>query len=229
MDYLNMIFWATAALLLAAALIAAIISKEYRRELLLTAVVCVVLAVGLYSFFHERAKPNPIEPPSEQAPMQLEGPRPEVSLEPVNPPRWSPFLLFFILLGIAGLLSWRFLSRFWGRREGGLESLADLAGEAAAELRAGAGIRDTVLRCYAEMSELLGKREQIPSGLRKCLTPREFEGLLRRAGVQSEHVARLSRLFEKVRYGGRRTGPEEAGEAISCLEAIQRAYGRETA
>ncbi|MCR4404448.1 MAG: DUF4129 domain-containing protein [Candidatus Acetothermia bacterium] len=227
MDYLNMIFWALAALLLVAALVAAILSKEYRKELLLTALVCLVLAVGFYSFLHERAQPKPIEPPPEEAPLQLQEPPVAAPVEPVNPPRWSPFLLFLVLLGMAGLLGWRFLPRFWQRREGSLEGLAGLAGAAAAQLRGGAAVRDTVLRCYAEMSELLGKREQIPSGLRKCLTPREFERLLERAGVRSEHVARLSRLFEKVRYGGRRTGPEEAGEAISCLEAIQQAYGRE--
>jgi hypothetical protein len=230
MDYLNMIFWAIAALLLSGALIAAIFSKEYRRELLLTALVSLLLAVGLYSLLHERPKLNPIEPPLQQLPMQMEQEQPtEAPLEPVNPPRWSPFLLFLLILGAAGLLAWRFLPRFWQRGRDPLEGLADLAGEAAAELRGGAAVRDTVLRCYREMSELLGRREQISSDARRHLTAREFEGLLQRAGVQSEYIARLSRLFELIRYGGRRSGPQEATEAISSLEAIQQAYGREAA
>lgn len=228
MDYLNMIFWSAAGLLLSGAFIAAIVSKEYRREILLTALVSLLLALGLYSLLRERSTLNPIEPPLQEAPVEMEQEPPmEAPLRPVNPPRWSSFLLFLLVLGAGGLLAWRLLPRFWGR--GALEGLADLAGEAAAELRSGAAVRDTVLRCYREMSDLLGKREQIPPAMRRSLTAREFERLLERAGVQSEHVTRLSRLFELVRYGGRGTGPKEAVEAIACLEAIQQGYGREAA
>lgn len=230
MDYLNMIFWSAAGLLLIGAFIAAIVSKEYRREIVLTALVSLILALGLYSLLHERSALNPVEPPVQQAPVGMEqGPPLEAPLQPVSSPRWSSFLVFFVLLGAGGLLAWRFLPRFWERRRDALEGLAGLAGEAAAELRGGAVVRDTVLRCYREMSEFLGKREQIPPDMRRSLTAREFERLLQRAGVQSEHVTRLSRLFELVRYGGRGTGPKEAAEAISCLEAIQQSYGREAA
>jgi len=227
MDYLNLIFWSACGLLLIGALIAAIISKEYRREFLITALVALILFVGLYSFFHAHPQRQPFEPAPSRPGAELPQQPTETPLRPVNPPHWSSFLLFLLVLGGAGLLAWRFLPRFLRREENPLSGLADLAGEAAAELRGGAVVRDTVLRCYREMSELLSKRGRIPPDLRRVLTAREFEEHLRAVGVRDEHIARLSRLFELVRYGGRASSPKEATEAIACLEAIEGAYGRE--
>jgi len=227
MDYLNILFWSIAGLLLIGALVAAIVSKEYRRELLITALVALILFAGLYSFFHAQPQLRPLEPAPRQPERELPQQPEEAPLEPVNPPHWSSFLFLLLLLGGAGLLAWRFLPRFWQKEESPLEGLADLAGEAAAELRSGAQLRDTVLRCYREMSELLSKRGRISPDLRRVLTAREFEEQLQQVGVRDEHIARLSRLFEQVRYGGRSSGEREAEEAIACLEAIEKAYGRE--
>ncbi|MFQ6033435.1 MAG: DUF4129 domain-containing protein [Candidatus Bipolaricaulia bacterium] len=227
MDYLNMIFWAACGLLLIGALVAAIISKEYRRELLITALVALILFVGFYSFFHAHPQRRPFEPALSQPEAELPQQPTEATPKPVSPPHWSSFLLFLLIFGAAGALAWRFLPRFLRKEENPLEGLAGLAGEAAAELRGGAEVRDTVLHCYREMSELLSRRGHIPPDLRRVLTAREFEEQLRSVGVRDEHIARLSRLFEQVRYGGRESGPQEAAEAISCLEAIEQAYGRE--
>ena len=145
----------------------------------------------------------------------------------VRAPSWSVYPFLVVGLGLLALGGW-LLHRRWLRlrlaREDRLVELAGLAGAAAAQLRRGRGLRDTVLRCYREMSELLSEREQVPFG--EAMTPREFEQQLRRAGVQDEHVDRLSRLFELVRYGGRAPTEQEEREAISCLEAIEQAYGR---
>ena len=54
-------------------------------------------------------------------------------------------------------------------------------------------------------------------------TPREFATHLRKRGMKDEHVDRLTRIFETVRYGGR-SGVGFVDEAIACLESIQRAY-----
>ena len=227
MDYLNLIFWSAAGTLLIGALVAAIVSKEYRRELLVTALIAIIIGgLGWYAWFHAKPQLRPPEPAASRPEMELPQQPTEAPLKPVNPPRWSSFLLFLLVLGLGGLLAWRFLPRFW-EREGPLEGLAGLAGEAAAELRGGAAVHDVVLRCYREMSELLSRRGHIPPDVRRVLTAREFEEQLREAGVRDEHISRLSRLFELIRYGGRSSGPEEAEEAIACLEAIAEAYGRE--
>lgn len=149
----------------------------------------------------------------------------ELELGEVRAPRWSVFPFLLAGLGVLALLGWwvkRFLSSK-RKDEGALEELASLAGAAAGELEAGGSLRDVVLRCYREMSRLLSEREKVP--FTRAMTAREFEAKLEAIGVRQEHIARLSRLFEFVRYGGRKSGPKEVAEAIACLEAIEAAYG----
>ncbi len=226
MDWLNHIFWGIAALLLLGALIAMILFREYRRELLATALIVALIAswglLGRRMLWERQSdRSDVIKPLVEELPPRGT----QISLEGVKPPPWSSLLLCALILSAAGALAWWLLSRLHRPGEE-LAHLAELAGEAAADLRAGADLQDTVLRCYREMSELLARRQHIPEERRRVLTPREFEALLRQAGVRDEHITQLSRLFERVRYGGRRATPREERMAIECLEAIERAYGR---
>ncbi|HWQ12371.1 MAG TPA: DUF4129 domain-containing protein, partial [Roseiflexaceae bacterium] len=109
------------------------------------------------------------------------------------------------------------------RPQSALAQLAREAGAALAGLEAGADLRNTVLRCYAEMSRVLEARRGIQRD--KTTTPREFEARLAAAGLRDEHIRRLTRLFERVRYGPRAPGPREEREALACLRAIVEAYG----
>ncbi len=92
------------------------------------------------------------------------------------------------------------------------------------ELRAGADLREEVIRCYYEMSRILGERQ----GLRRhqAMTTREFERYLEREGVPGIYIKRLTQLFEMVRYGAKRLGEPEEREAVACLTAIVRASER---
>ena len=224
-DYLNMIFWSFCGLVLVAGLIAAIFSKEYRRELLITLLVALPVILGgvfaLRAYLHSHPEfPDLPEQPAPQPERPPEAPLPQ----PSHVPNWTSFLLFVVVLAAAGLILWR-IWPYLRPREETLGELAGLAAGAAAELRAGKDLKDTIMRCYRDMSELLARRGHIPEEVRRVLTPREFEAELRRLGMADEHVTRLSRLFERVRYGGHRADPAEEREAIACLEAIERAYG----
>jgi hypothetical protein len=140
----------------------------------------------------------------------------------VQIPWW---LVFLAAVGVIGLItvSVLLIRRAWRRRADPLQSLADLAGQAARELRSGGELRNVVLRCYREMSARLSERQRI--SLRQAMTAREFERDLLATGVRDEHVHRLTRLFEGVRYGRHSVGPQEEAEAVACLEAIEREYG----
>jgi hypothetical protein len=81
-----------------------------------------------------------------------------------------------------------------------------------------------VLRCYREMSQILSEQRGVARP--RDMTPREFEQQLATVGLRDEHIRRLTRLFERVRYGARLAGEHEEREAVDCLSAIARAYER---
>jgi hypothetical protein len=53
-----------------------------------------------------------------------------------------------------------------------------------------------------------------------AMTPHEFALHLEQAGLPGDAVTRLTRLFEGVRYGNRKSGPQDINEAVSCLKTI---------
>jgi hypothetical protein len=60
----------------------------------------------------------------------------------------------------------------------------------------------------------------------EAMTPREFELLLAGAGLRDDHIGQLTRLFERVRYGGAAASERDEQEARACLSAIVQAYGQ---
>ena len=138
-----------------------------------------------------------------------------------SPPAWlilaaSLALALLIALILAGVVWWVWLRR--RRAANALEQLAQEAQEALEVLQAGGDLRDSVLRCYFEMNRVL--REQRGITRPEPTTPREFEKQLEQAGLPGEHVRRLTRLFEDVRYGAKVSGEHEERQAIACLTAI---------
>jgi len=137
------------------------------------------------------------------------------------PPTWlvlaaSLALALLIALILAGVVWWVWLRR--RRAANPLEQLAQEAQEALEALQSGGDLKDSVLRCYFEMNRVL--REQRGITRPEPTTPREFEKQLEQAGLPGEHVRRLTRLFEDVRYGAKVSGEREERQAIACLTAI---------
>ena len=139
-------------------------------------------------------------------------------------PRWAvttatlalAVLTAAAMVGIAWIL-WRRSRRPASR----LAQLAREAQDALDALQAGADVKDTVMRCYFEMSRVLSEQR----GVRRAetMTPREFERRLRGVGLPEAHIEQLTRLFEGVRYGARVPDKEEERQAIACLAAIAEA------
>lgn len=166
-------------------------------------------------------------PPGVGAPSEADQPFP--TLEQVHVPSWATFLfvlLALLVLGIVIFLVWR----LWRARARPtpVEEFADLSKKYAKELRYGAPVHETILRCYYEMCRLVSERFHLE--ISRAMTAREFERRLAQIGLLEEHISRLSRLFEWARYSPARPTPEQEHEALQLLEEIARIYGgrRET-
>jgi hypothetical protein len=97
--------------------------------------------------------------------------------------------------------------------------LGDEAQEAADAIQSGENIRDTVIRCYIQMTQVLAKERNVRR--EEAMTPHEFEQiLLTKMKLPENSVRRLTSLFEAVRYGDYHPGKREELEAIDSLTAI---------
>ena len=145
----------------------------------------------------------------------------------VDPPQWIIFavsiLLITLMAGIIWML-WRFFYGSRKKRDTSLDLLTQEAQQALDDIQAGRDLKDTIRRCYFEMSQILGKQRHLHR--RRGMTPREFEQFLAESGLRTEHIKRLTRLFESVRYGNKPAGHREELEAVDCLSAIVKSYGQ---
>jgi hypothetical protein len=140
--------------------------------------------------------------------------------ESAAPPSWA---LWAMTIGLALLVAGGLVAIGWGvwryrHPSNPLGQLAEEAQEAIDALEAGADARDTVSRCYVEMSQVLKKQRGIVR--QQAMTPREFEESLAEAGLPDEQIGQLTRLFEGVRYGAKVPGEREKRQAVDCLTAI---------
>lgn len=134
-----------------------------------------------------------------------------------SPPAWI-VLVFSIGLSIlltgAGLLVWYYLKK----RTTPIKRVAEEAQKAIDEIESGGNLKEGVIRCYYEMSNVLDEQKGITR--KRSMTTREFENLLKDTGLGLSQVSRLTRLFELVRYGSKNLGQDQEAEALDCLREI---------
>jgi hypothetical protein len=215
------------ALLLPVALVYVIVSRDAKKQVLRQVLRNVALLLPLFIAFYflartqlDRVEQLPAEPLGGVMPAgeEVAGSPAQLIAEP---PRW---IAWPATLALAALIAVGFVGAAWyvwrrsHRAERPLEKLAREAQEALVALQAGAELKDTVMRCYLEMSRIVRRHRGIRRA--EAMTPREFAAYLAKAGLPEEHVQQLTRLFEAVRYGTRTPSEQEARQAIDCLAAI---------
>jgi hypothetical protein len=112
--------------------------------------------------------------------------------------------------------AWRRYQRF--NRDKPLEEIARIARSSLDDLTSGRNSSDVIINCYLRMSDVVSDRRQLHREI--AMTPHEFAVRLEQAGLPGDAVNRLTRLFEGVRYGDRKSGPKDTNEAVSCLKTI---------
>lgn len=142
-----------------------------------------------------------------------------------QPPEVSPTVSYLISFGFAlglTLLLW-VLYRGWKKYAAmhasqPLSELAHIARSSLKDLNAGRDSSDVIVNCYLRMSDVVADKRQLHRDI--AMTPQEFALRLERAGLPGDAVRRLTRLFEIVRYGDRKSAPKDVNEAVSCLTTI---------
>lgn len=154
----------------------------------------------------------------------------DMEFEP--PPEFVPGdmqdLTTALTLGLATVLTIVIVAALyilWRRRQLAQDdTLTDLAREAQDaldDIQAGGSLRNAVIRCYAEMSRVIGEKRNIQRGI--TMTSHEFEEYLVKTGLPKAPVQELTHLFEEARYGDRDPGPGEEQRAVACLTSVIKA------
>lgn len=141
-----------------------------------------------------------------------------------SPPEETPMLSYavslLIVLGVA-FLAWR-AYRIWQavnqRPNRSLQDLARIARSSLRDLSDGRETADVIMNCYFRMSDVVADKRNLQRNT--SMTPAEFASRLEEAGLPGDAVRRLTRLFESVRYGGRKAGPKDVNEAVACLTTV---------
>lgn len=205
-------------------LILAMLSPEARKRLIRT-----ILRIGLTAWAIYFAL-NKFRPEGMFG-TEVTGAALEQGTEVIGtPPPYTPLAVPSWLIYVASLLTVLFFAGigFWLYRvlrppKSQLKDLTRAARTALQDISAGRDWDDTVIQCYARMSEALDQKRGLHR--QQAMTPQEFAIRLEQAGLPSDPVRRLTRLFEKARYGGRKSSREDVNEAVTCLTAILHAVG----
>lgn len=99
-----------------------------------------------------------------------------------------------------------------------LKKIAQIARSSIDDLSAGRESTDVIMNCYYRMSDVVSDKKNLERSA--SMTPGEFAARLEGAGLPADAVHRLTRLFEGVRYGARRSGPGDVREAVVSLTVI---------
>ena len=207
-------------LLLPLAIVYFLISREARRRVLRTLLslswivaLYFLIRSGLNTFPQSEALLPDTLPLGEALPTDVEF--------AYRAPQWLVIVMTIgLAISIATLLVGiaLYIRRRIQRKPSSLEQLAQEAQEAIDALQAGADLKNTVIRCYHEMSLILF--EQRGMKRTEAMTPREFERDLEDSGLPGEQVRALTRLFEMVRYGAKIPDEGEEKIAIDSLSSI---------
>jgi hypothetical protein len=203
-----------------------IFSAKLRWQLL-QRIAQILLVLLLFYLITSRlvGTPAPLPPsqPAADSPLLPQIPNGEPLPDFVAQP--APWLVALVSLILAALLI-AGIWYFWRRSRPVANPVTVLAQAAIESIEAGGDVQSVVLRCYLEMSQVLGQQRGIERG--RAMTPREFAQHLAASGVRDEHIQQLTRLFEGARYGAQPPSLRDERAAVECLTAIVQAYGGAT-
>ncbi len=206
-------------------LVIALAVPDLRRTVLRYLLASVLIAaLLLYLYNRTQLEVEAVQPEDQGTGVAVPAPPPlpakENAPEPPTPPDWAVYVTALGLAGGALFLGWRLWLRRIRSRQ--VWELREAVHEAVTSLEQGAPWADVVIQCWDKMIRILSRRVKGIDAPQ--MTPREAALHLRALGFTEEAIAKLTALFEEVRYGRKESEPRRA-EALAALSAVEQAYG----
>ena len=138
---------------------------------------------------------------------------------------WASYLVSFGIAAFLVFTAWKIYSAWKDLNPTStpMQKLANIARTSLRELSSGRDSTDVIMNCYFRMSDVVSDKRNISRSV--SMTPNEFASQLELAGLPADAVRRLTRLFESVRYGGRKSDSASVNEAVACLTTIMHHCG----
>ena len=206
-------------------LIGALLSPELRKRLILIIIRVAITYWALYIIFtryREMLMGMGLRPTLQQAGGASTAGEVPPQFVPPQTVSLASYLVSFGIAVLLVLLAWK-LFNLWQEYTTSsaslpLHKIANIARSSLSDLSSGRESTDVIMNCYFRMSDVVESKRNLSRG--KSMTPAEFAARLEQGGLPSDAVHRLTRLFERVRYGGYRSGTPEVNEAVACLTTI---------
>ncbi len=133
---------------------------------------------------------------------------------------WITALVAVVIGVVAIVIFNRYVDKLFQPKTN-LEEIADIARSALDDLSKNKESRNVIIRSYTRMNAAVNQYRGIAR--EEAMTPSEFASHLEREGLPGDAINGLTRVFEKVRYGGQGVSAEEVKEAKQCLTSILKA------
>ena len=205
-----------------------LLPSDLRKKYLIAFGLLILAGIAILMILSNIKNGNPVQPQQEQVGNAIISPvpaptntlAPEVTPSVFVPPKVSMWSSFFVALAfilvLAGVGGWV----IWSRRnlDAPYKSLAEIALSALEEIEAGKDWEDAIVNSYQRMNKAVSEWRGIHR--KESMTPSEFAQYLTSTHLPHEAVGKLTELFERVRYGEKKSSPQDIQEAVECLTTI---------
>jgi len=214
------------AIFLPIALIYMLFTKRGRRDLIV-AIVNGLIIIGIFLFLRRTMSQLEFDVTVTPEPGMQE-PAPTIIMEDIgqdvvfeaDPPEWAIWVGSLVVAIILAVIIFIVVIRFSQRRSQviALEMIAEEAQQAIDMIHSGGDVRETIINCYREMLNVVKQTRGIIRA--EAMTAEEFGELLKKKGLPSAPLQRLTLLFEEVRYGNHDATKKQEQLAVMCLEEL---------
>ena len=218
----QLMVWTLLSLLIV--LIGLLLSPEARKRMLLLLIRVGFTMWAIYFLFKNYGDQwlnfNLQRPDAPQLDGETVVPMPVFEAPQVSPAfSYMISFAFALVLLVVFWFLYRGFQRYTARNKPGpLDEIGKIARSSLHDLASGRNSSDVIINCYLRMSDVVSNKRQLHRDI--AMTPHEFALRLEQSGLPGDAVTRLTRLFESVRYGDRKSGPKDVNEAVSCLKTI---------